>query len=485
MQTFKKIIVFSLLISIVLSFSACRTKEEGETSTGTTTTTTSQKKEIVFWNLFDNSDSLKGQIQAFESAHPSVRVTYKKFVNVEEYWDTILNELAEGEGPDVFAVNNNWIQKHYKKFYPMPIEGMEIPMNPEIFRQTFFNVAEEDLIIDESILGIPLSIDSLALYYNKEIFGDNIINSDEPAGTWEELKEQVVALTKTDNSPERFGLSAIAMGRSDNILRANDILYMLMLQHETLFYDDTNTKAIFATKQGVAEGTGKAYYPAIEALDLYTSFGLPSYRNYTWNEFITGMAPDEKELNPFVRGKVAMIFGYSFLYSQLSDAIQGQTKTGGTHINLEDIGIAAAPQLYKYEETGKQDAYANYFPLVVSRNTESPTEAWNLLLYLSSADSLQTYHEKTNKPTSRKDMGDAQSIEPLWGVFARQASYAKNLQLFDYENFNDYFVEAIQSVVKSKKTSQEALLLAQKRVNCILDKMETNANQDIDCDTLE
>lgn len=486
MKLFKKFTIGLLSISFLFSLTGCRTKG-GETSTETQTgaTATTEKKEIVFWNLFDNSDSLKGQIQAFESSHPGVKVTYKKFVNVDEYWRTIVNELAEGEGPDIFAVNNNWIKQHSKKFQPLPMDSVEIPMNPEIFRQTFFNVAGEDLIIDNQILGIPLSIDTLALYYNKKIFGDNIIDSDEPADTWEKLKEQVITLTKANNSIERFGVSGVAMGRADNILRATDILYLLMVQQGAQFYDDTGKKAIFATKQGVAEGTGQAYYPAEEALNLYTSFGIPSYRHYAWNEFITGKAPDEKEINPFARGKTAMIFGYSFLYNQISDTIQGLTKTGGEHITLEDVGIAPVPQLYNYAETGKQDAYANYFPLVVSRNTAYPAEAWNLLLYLSTAESLQAYHEKTHKPTSRKDMGDAQSIEPLWGVFARQASYAKNLQLYDFEKFNDYFAEAIQSVVKSKKTAKEALEITQKKVNCLLDKAQPNASQDIDCDVVE
>jgi len=486
METFKKIIVFTLFTSIFLTFSGCRKKTGDDSNVSTEATTTkTTKKEIVIWNLYDNSDSLKGQIQAFESAHPEVDITYKKFVNIKEYWSTILNELAEGEGPDIFAVNNNWIQKHYKKFYPLPLEKIEIPMNAEIFRQTFFNVAGEDLIIDNQIMGIPLSIDTLALYYNKSIFVDNIINSDEPAETWEELKQQVIVLTKEDNSAERFNLSGIAMGRADNILRANDILYMLMVQHETIFYNDESKKAIFANKQGISEGTGEAYYPGIEALELYSSFGLPSYRNYTWNDLITGRAPTIKEINPFVRGKTAMIFGYSFLYDQLQDAIQDQIKTGDDHIAVDDIGIAPAPQLYVFQETGVQDAYANYFPLVVSRNTDYPIEAWNLLLYLSTADSLQTYHEKTNKPTSRKDMGDTQSIEPLWGVFARQASYAKSLQLYDTEKFDKYFVEAMQSVVKGKKTAINALQLAQTKINCILDKTGTNSNQDVDCDELE
>lgn len=472
-----------LIASFLVILTGCRTKGE-QSLEQTENQNTEILKEIVFWNLYDNSDALKGQIQAFESLHPGVRITYKKFVNIEEYWNTILNELAEGEGPDIFAVNNNWIAKHHKKFHPMPDGGLDIPMNAEIFRQTFFNVAGEDLIVDNQVLGIPLSIDTLALYYNKQLFVDNITNSDEPAKTWDEIKEQVYTLTKQDKSPERFFVSGIAMGRSDNIIRSSDILYLLFLQHGTKIYDDLQTKSILATQQGVAEGTGKPYYPGESALELFSSFAIPSYKNYAWNEFITGMAPVEKEINPFVRGKVGMIFGYSFLYNQLVDAIQGQVKTGGKHIQTADIGIAPIPQLYNFQETGKQDAYANYFPLVISRNTKYPQEAWNFLLYISSQDSLQTYHEKTHKPTSRKDMVDAQSTEPLWGVFARQAAYSKSLQLYDLDKFNQYLGEAIESVVKNKKTIREALQLAEKKINCVLDKTKANANQDVDCDLL-
>lgn len=486
MKFTKKLIPLLLLITLLTSLTGCRQKPQPgdgtETETGSTKTeTSSERKEIVFWNLYDNSDSLNGQIQAFESMHPGVKIKYKKFVNIEEYWKTILNELAEGEGPDIFAVNNNWVKQHYKKFQPMPADLM----NAEKFRETFFDVAGDDLIIDETIMGIPLSIDTLAVYYNKELFSDSVLNENGPAKTWETFEEQVYALTKKDNSKERFGVSAVAMGRADNIMRANDIFYMLMLQHETKFYDDTKQKAIFANKQDVIEGTGKAYYPGVEALSFYTSFAMPSYRNFTWNDIITGQSPEDKEINPFVRGKVAMIFGYPFLYDQLKDAIQVQIKTGGDHIAMEDIGIAEVPQLFDYNETGQRDAFANYFPLVVSRNTEYSTEAWEFLLYISSADSLQTYHEKTNKPTSRRDMVDAQSVEPFWGVFARQAGYAKSFQLFDMDKFNEYLAEAIQTTVKGKKvTAKEALEKAQKKINCILDKNKANANQDIDCDLL-
>ena len=249
-------------------------------------------------------------------------------------------------------------------------------------------------------------------------------------------------------------------------------------------YDEKDKKAIFATQQGTSEGTGKAFYPGIEALKLYTSFGLTSYKNYSWNNLITSRTGDSKEIGAFVNGKVAMIFGYSWLYDEIDLQIQSSRKKNNDHISLDDVGIAPAPQIYKPSESGKHDAFALYYPLTVSRNSEESDIAWELIAFLASPESLQDYHEKTHKPSPRKDMVDEQSIEKLFGVFARQASYAKSIYTVNDKSFKNIMTNAIQSVARSKKSSDEAMKLAQKRMNCLLDK-EKDITIDIDCEKLE
>jgi ABC-type glycerol-3-phosphate transport system substrate-binding protein len=435
-------------------------------------------RELDLYVVFDNTDAYREQIQAFQSNNPGIRVNVKKFTNLEEYEDLIINEIAEGEGPDVFMIHNSWITKHAKKLLPLPLD-QPIVMNADLFRQTFFQAAADDLIIEEQIYGMPQSIDNLAVFYNTQHFSDLIATSDQPGNLWEDIKEQVTTLTKRNNSPERFALAGLAMGRGDNVTNAVDILYALMIEYGTQFYDEKGERAIFANNQ--AAGVGAEDKPGVAAFELYTSFALPSYRYYSWNEYITGFAPEEKEVNPFVRGKVSMIIGYPYLYDEIVSAIQDQQKLGNNHIDIEDVGVAAFPQLVSQQEATRRDTYASYFPLVVARTTDMPSEAWSLIQFLTSADALQTYHNKTNRPTSRKDMVSQQQTEPLFGVFAFQAPFAKSFKIYDDQAYRTVFREAMDKVISNLATPEQALTEAQQKITCIVQKEKELIDVGTDC----
>lgn len=485
-----KLIAIAVVLVAPLLLSGCKKKCPRPTDNvpGTSTfrddcpfeeagTGQSGQRELNLYVLYDNTDAYQEQIQAFQSRNSGLIVRTKKFVNIDEYEDLIINEIAEGEGPDIFMVHSSWMPKHYKKLYPLPLD-QPIVMNADLFRQTFFQSAADDLIIDEQIYGMPQSIDNLAIFYNKQHFKDLIATSDKPGALWEEIKEQATTLTKRNNSPERFSLAGIALGRSDNISSAVDILYAMMLQYGVAFYDDKEERAIFATSQGGAIGSDK---PGVEALELFTSFGLPSYRNYSWNEYITGFAPEEKEVNPFIRGKVSMIIGYPYLYDTIEQGIQQQQRQGSQHIDLDDVGIATFPQLVTSAEATQRDTYASYFPLVVARTTDMPAEAWSLIQFLTSSDALQTYHKKTNRPTSRKDMVAEQQTEPLFGTFAFQAPFSKSFTIYDDSAYRKVFADAIDEVVRNVSTADQALTSAQQKITCIVQKEKDMIDAGTDC----
>ncbi|MFC1733605.1 extracellular solute-binding protein [candidate division KSB1 bacterium] len=450
--------------------SDCPYEEEKTVGTG--------RRELDFYFVHDNTDAFKAQIQAFQSQNPGLTVRTKKFVNLEEYEDLLINEIAEGEGPDVFMIHNSWITKHWKKLLSQPLD-IPVVVTPDMFRQVFFQAASDDLIIDEKVYGMPLAIDNLAIYYNKAYFKDLLATTDHPGTLWEEVKEQVFQLTKQNNSPERFALAGMGIGRADNVNSAVDILYALMVQYGVKFYDEKEEKATFADKGGAtAAGID---HPGVEALTLYTSFGLPSYKNYSWNDVITGFAPEQKEVNPFIRGKVAMILGYPYLYDTLVQEIQKQQKTGGAHIKTDDIGTAPMPQLVSPSESTRRDTLASYFPLVVARTTDMPKEAWSFIQSLTTADSLQTYHKETNRPTSRKDLVEDQKTEPIFGVFAYQAPFAKSIKIYDANSYHKILTEAIQKVVTNVASPKQALTDAQTKISCIVKKQKGLIGVDQDC----
>lgn len=452
------IFVFSLVLS------SCRAK-----TTSRTTNTAPEIVQLTYYRLFDKEDIFSPLIQQFQAENPTIQITYQAFNDPSEYEEMIVNEMAEGNGPDMFSIHNSWINKHWKKITPMPSDLM----TPSVFEETFVNVAYDDFIRADAdgatqIYGLPLYVDTLGLYYNQDQFEDKIPSRGKPATTWDELKEDVFKLTKRDNSFERFELAGIAMGRSDNILRAIDILYTLMLQYQTEFYNERGTEATFADQQGV-DASGRADYPGAEALSLYTSFGLPSSKNYSWNSSISSADSEQKELLPFVHGKVSMIFGYSYTYEQIIDLISAEKARGEDVIATSAVKTAEIPQVEDpATSTEKRDAFASYFAETVSRTSEHPEEAWQFLAFITEQENADYYHDETHRPSARRDLLDEQSQEPIYGTFASQIGYAESLPMSDPYEYEAIFVTAIDSVLSAESSVGDAMRTAQEAITLLL-----------------
>lgn len=460
----KLLIAFSIVVLITtLSITAqgCRTK-------------TSKKKgskiELTYYRLFDNEDIFQPMIQEFESKHRNIKINYRKFSDEKEYENLIINELAEGEGPDMFSIHNTWMIKHKKKISPLPKDNLKI----ETFRNAFIKAAADDLILndetgDERIYALPLSVDTLALYYNKKIYEEKIPSRGHPAETWEALKEDIFKLNKKDASFERFDVSGIALGRSDNITHAVDILYLMMLQNGTNWYNDDFTQAIFSKNQGAVDFQG-LHSPGADALSLYTSFAQEQNKHYSWNLYLSDPQSKEKEIKTFASGKVAMIIGYPYTYDQIFNEIENLKKQGLSSIDKKDIKIAAIPQMIDPEISNEQRvSYASYFAETVSRTSDHPKEAWEFLVFLSSKENETYLFEKTHRPAGRRDLIEEEQKDPLYGIFASQLGYAKSIPMADSNRYEEIFKTAINQALNSIPASN-ALSIAKDEINRVIPK---------------
>lgn len=429
----KKIIAVFLLTSLLL-VAGCRTKGPA-----------AKKKKydgivLNYYKVFDDNEILDPILRQYETEHPGLKINYRKFSDFNEYQRVILNEMAEGGGPDIFSMQNTWFLSNYKKLAPLPSDFGK----PADFGATFVDVAYKDLIrVDqngrEQVYGMPMTVDTLALYYNKAQFEDRIPARGRPSKTWEGIKDDVILLNKLNDGLSRFEVAGIAMGRSDNISRGVDVLYLLMLQYGTKFYNGNFSQATFAGQQG----TG-SLYPGIEALKLLVSFADEKQRHYSWNEYMVADPTGNKEIEAFAKGQVSMIFGYAYTYNDIVNEIKALDYKGGTLINPKDIGVAPAPQIYDPDvSSNKRVTYANYFAETVSRNSKYPDVAWDFLIELTKKKNLDYYFSKTHKPTSRRDMIEEQKKDPIYGVFALQIGYAESFPVLDYYIYKSLFSDVI------------------------------------------
>ncbi len=431
----QKIPVLFLILSLLTS--GCR--EKGQVTYDELPPVT-----LTFYGLFDNEDLYLPMIEAYESAHSNVTIIYKQFTDPESYLELIVNELAEGEGPDIFMMHNTWFPKNYKKLTPAPAAVV----TPDVFRSLFVEIAGDELIIPDSnnveqVWGLPLYIDTLALYYNDEHIEDALPSQGTPSSTWAGIKEDVVQLNREDQSFERFERTGIALGRSDNILRAFDILMLMMLQYKVNFYTDDLTETTLAVDPN-----------ALSALELFTSFGLPSQKNYSWNKYLADADSGEKEIKTFADGKVSMIMGYTYTYEDIINEINALAAEGEGPIDINNVKIQETPQVYDPETSAAtREAFASYFVPVVSRTSQNSDTAWDFLAELVTEQNLSYYNEQTHRPSALRSLIESQMADPIYGVFAAQVGYAESLPMADPNEYKDIFLDGVEQILGTAKTS--------------------------------
>ena len=409
----KKIIAFSLLLIFVLTAGfGCKT-------TNTATKEASEPITLTFWQAFDDSDAFTEIIAKYQALHPNITIEYKKF-RYEEYENELLNAWAEDRGPDIFAVQNTWIKKYQTKITPMPAE---ITMAYQVetgtvkketvtqlktvkslttreLKNNFPDIVSSDVILEDgNIYGLPLSIDTLVLFYNRDLLNSaGITNA--PLYWNKEFQQNVKKLTKQD--PKKgIVQSGVALGTSKNINRFSDILSVLMMQNGAVM---TNGNQI--TFQAMPETMTGNYNPGLEALRFYTDFANPNKEVYCWNNDMPN------SLEAFTSGSLAMFFGYSFNIEQI--------RAQAPKLNF---GIAKLPQI---EGNSLEVNFANYWVDTVSKKSKHPNEAWDFIQFLTKEENAKLYLAKTKKPTALKSLISSQKDDEDLGVFAEQILSAKS-----------------------------------------------------------
>ncbi|MFH0834175.1 MAG: extracellular solute-binding protein [Patescibacteria group bacterium] len=384
-------------------------------------TRVTSKATLEFWSVFDDKDNLQPLLDDFTNK-TGIKVNYRNFTDLQDYRDTLLIELAAGEGPDVLAIHNTWVPKYKKFLQPLPKEvGYPLKnLDTDFVAAVPQTLLLEDTDGNDQLYGLPMYVDSLALFYNKAYFR-NILSKaySAPDLTWAGVRNDSIGLTQVSNSESTgFQLAGIALGRADNISRAVDIFYTLY--HQLGGGDLTSG------------GSTSFYKPISDALEFMTSFSRNiKNKEYSWSKMVTANLPNQ-EVSAFAQGRVAMILGFSYYYNEIKNLL---SSTGGT-ITVDDIGVSPVPQLEDPLKGGKKIAVADFFALSAAKSSKYPNEAWRLILDLTSKDSEEKYFAATKRPTSRRDLIDSEKMDPAVGVFAEQAVYADTLKLADDAAFD-------------------------------------------------
>lgn len=405
--------------------------------------------ELTVWGVLDDKKAFLELSDVYHKANPNIKLTYVPYVakengrsEIENYENDLENALAEDRGPDIFMIQNNWIPKHERKIQPLDEQLQTSNGFPFVkFRDSFPEVVLDDFTEDSTIYAFPMYLDSLAMFYNLDIFARKSI-SVVPV-TWTEFQDTVRQIKEIDSSKNEIKLAAAAIGGTSlSVNRASDLLALIMMQGGAKF---TNTKKNGAT---FAQTVDKSS-PGLDGLKFYTQFANSYSPYYTWNERL------DYSIDGFAKGNTAIIFNYSHVIPLI--------KAKNAFLKFR---IAPMPQFaYAVQPTN----YANYWGLTVSRKSKNVKWAWDFITFATTDEvSVNAYSVITGKPPALLTLINKYKNNPELGVFARQSQTAKSWWQKDFTTTERIFSEMIGSVINGELTPEVAIDRAEASVSKIM-----------------
>ncbi len=423
--------------------------------------------DLVIWRVFDDDDTFDVIVDNYRAYHPNISIEYKK-LRFDEYEDELIQAFAEDRGPDILSLHNTWLPAYQVLLEPMPssttvtyqelqgtlrketvvVSRTNATMSMRELESSFVDQVAYDVVLDyqpdpdidpvEMIYGLPMSMDSLALFYNKDLL--NAAGIANPAESWSQFQEDVIALTSYD-SDGNVEQSGAALGTSENVERAADILSLLMMQNGSQMIDERGRVQFHEIPDDAPEDV----YPSYDAASFYTDFANPTKEVYTWNDNF------DSSFESFANGETAMFLGYSYHIPLLQAA--------APKLNY---GITTVPQI----SGGREVNFANYWVECVSASSENPEWAWNFILFATEEEQVVNYLEEAQKPTALRDLIAAQLDDILLGAFAEQTLTAQSWYSgYDAGVMEDVFEGLIDAVLAGVEDPDNTMSAAASQVS--------------------
>ena len=428
---------------------------------------------LNYWRVYDGADAFEEIFANYKKLHPFITINYRK-LRYDEYEKELLNALAEDRGPDIFSIHNTWITKYKSKIatlpptttlaYPVTQGTIKKEVIPQLrtakslslneIKNNFVDTVYRDVVkstldaktgkYEEKTYGLPLSVDTLAMYYNKDLF--NNAGLAQPPVYWNSEFQQAVKKTTKQDTRGEIIQSGAALGGSNNIERYSDILSVLMMQNGSVMVDDDGGVSFNRIPTTFKD---QRYNPGLEALRFYTDFANPAKEVYSWNKNL------DDSLILFTQGKLAIMLGYSY---HLATILAQAPKL--------NFAVTRLPQI----EGNTPVNFANYWVETVSSKSKYLNEAWDFIQFATRAEQAKTYLAKAKRPTALRALVNEQIDDNDIGVFAEQVLTAKSWYSgADSATAEKIFAETIDAAVLGQDKIENLINLAASKVEQTMD----------------
>ena len=347
----------------------------------------------------------------------------------ETFEDEFVNALAEGNGPDAVLLTDDMLYSQKNKLQPIPFT-----MYPERdYLNTFIDGANL-FVSKDGLLGIPLSVDPIVMYWNKNILAASGI-SRAPLN-WQEMAQiGPTLIKKTDTS--NIVQALVPFGEFTNVNNAKEILATLFFQTgNTITEQNKQTGEVYSVIDKDLDKTDESTAGIASVIDFYTSFANPSKSLYTWNRSLPN------SLDAFIGGNLAFYFGYASEISRIQDK--------NPNLNFD---VAQVPQ----ETGGTPQVYGKMTAFAIVKRSKNATGALGVISKLTERASVELWRDVANLPPIRRDLLAEPAKDAYMTVFYRSAIQSRSWYDPNPRESNMVFRDMIESVTSGREKVSNAV----------------------------
>lgn len=354
----KRVKVISLTICMALlvgMFSGCtknddkKPNNEGDAE--------EKKVTITYWQHSSQARDDMMKTLAYEFMQENQDITIKmEFIPEADYSTKLISSLATDAAPDVFQVQSGMIPRLVKAESIQTLD--EEVLSTDNIANDFVPASVDALQVDGKYYGLPTDLQTIVLYWNKDLAKEAKLDAEKGPQTWDELLDWAKKLTKFENG------KMVQSGWGEKGYSPE--IEAFIAQNGGKMVDDSG-KFVFADDPKSVE----AIKFAVDAYKKDKVYDLEFMKNWAG----------------FRQGKVAIMLGHP--------AMLGNLKQTAPNI---DLGIGLIPA-----KADKHTTIVTSWAYAISKKAESKA-ATKWIEYLTSPEVEKRWTEQTGELPARKEL---------------------------------------------------------------------------------
>jgi multiple sugar transport system substrate-binding protein len=375
---------------------------------------------LDLWTIDDPGEYHYVLAEEFMKAHPEIKINVRT-VQFRDMVNDLARGIATNSAPDITYIDNPEVALFASRGLLLDlkpyIEESEVIKEADIFPGPLSSVSYEG-----GIYGIPRGANTIALYYNADLFKAAGLDPENPPATWDELYDAAKALT--DPARNVYGLAFSAVGTEEGTFQ-----FLPWLQMTGGDYDNVNT-----------EGGAKALNFWKRLIDEKLASPDTLIRSQ-WDS--TGT---------FNAGSAAMVISGPWELPRMSEEAKFDFRA--TLLPVPEQGAERASAL------GEGDN-------VILANTDNPDEAFMFVEFLY-ANMNRVWNDFGYLPASKVTVENPNHAE-IYGVFEESMKYARNRGPHpEWPRISKAIQTAIQSTLTGQASAEDALATAQGEIDGVM-----------------